>query len=135
MKTYTFTTADGKTQEICVTDEVYAVLQDLDKQEQLNERRETRRCQSLELSVDNGWDIADNTADTEQIVDKKEQNKELYKALGTLTKQQRELVNKIFFKGMTQAEVAEQENVSTVAIHLRLQVILKKLRKYFGIYT
>ena len=129
MKTYTFTTADGKTQEICVTDEVYAVLQDLDKQEQLNERRETRRCQSLELSVDNGWDIADNTADTEQIVEKNEEYKRLYKALNKLPNCQRKLIYLVFFKGITQQQIADKEGVSRFAINKRLIRILKNLKK------
>ena len=129
MKTYTFTTADGKTQEICVTDEVYAVLQDLDKQEQLNERRETRRCQSLELSVDNGWDIADTSADTEQIVEKNEEYKRLYKALNKLPNCQRKLIYLVFFKGITQQQIADKEGVSRFAINKRLIRILKNLKK------
>lgn len=64
MEKVSFINADGKAQEIMVTDEVYAAIQDLDRKERLNERKETRHCQSLEQSLDNGWDIADLTVDT-----------------------------------------------------------------------
>lgn len=129
MKTYKFTDADGKAQEVAVTDNVYATMQELDEYGHRSERRETRRCQSLEQSVDNGWDVADPNADIETIIDKKERYKKLYAALNTLPKQQQRLIYLVFFKGVSQIEIARQEGVTKVAIHLRLQVILQKLKE------
>lgn len=129
MNTVKYVDADGKTQEITVTDEVYETIQQLDKQEHLDERRETRRCQSLEVSIDNGWDIVDPNADIEAILDKKQRYKKLYEALNTLPDQQRKLIYSVFFKGVSQQEIAKIENVSKVAISTRITRILKKLKK------
>lgn len=129
MNTVKYVDADGKTQEITVTDEVYETIQQLDKQEHLDERREIRRCQSLEVSIDNGWDIVDPNANIEEIIYRKQRYTSLYAALGKLPREQRELVEKVFFERVSQTEIAKQEGVTKVAIHLRLQVILQKLKE------
>ncbi len=129
MKTYTFTDADGKKQSANVQDSIYGELTELDKQERLDDRRETRRCQSLEASMENGFDVIDDTADIDVILDKKERYKALYAALAKLPAKQRELIQKVFFEGISQAEIARREDVSRVAIAIRLQKILTKLRK------
>ena len=87
MEKVSFINADGKAQEIMVTDEVYAAIQDLDRKERLNERKETRHCQSLEQSLDNGWDIADLTVDTIKLIERKAKYKALYKALNNAAEQ------------------------------------------------
>ncbi len=129
MEKVSFINADGKAQEIMVTDEVYAAIQDLDRKERLNERKETRHCQSLEQSLDNGWDIADLTVDTIKLIERKAKYKALYKALNTLPSKQRQLIYLVFFKGVSQKEIARKENVSKAAITIRIQRILKKLKK------
>ncbi len=129
MKKLILVDAKGKTQEITVTDDVYATVQELDEYEQRNERRETRRCQSLEQSVDNGWDVADPNADIETIIDKKERYKKLYEALNTLSSEQRELIDLVFFKKVSQAEVARQMGIHFTSIRDRLEVIFAKLKK------
>lgn len=129
MQTYVFTDADGKKKSANVRNEVYDVLTELDKRDALNERKETRHCQSLEASIDNGWDIADPNSNVEEIVIRKQRYKALYSALAKLPDEQRELVEKVFFERVPQTEIAKQEGVSRVAIHLRLQVILQKLKK------
>ena len=125
MEKVSFINADGKAQEIMVTDEVYAAIQDLDRKERLNERKETRHCQSLEQSLDNGWDIADLTVDTIKLIERKAKYKALYKALNTLPSKQRQLIYLVFFKGVSQKEIARKENVSKAAITIRIQRILK----------
>lgn len=129
MKTYTFTNADGKAQEVAVTDNVYAIIQELDKKDYANERKHRRKRISLEKAVDNGWDVIDPNADIEAIINKKERYKKLYAALNALPKEQQRLIYLVFFKGTSQIEIAKQEGVSKVAIHLRLQVILQKLKE------
>lgn len=129
MRTYAITNAFGKTKEITVTDIVFETVTELDKRDALNERKETRHCQSLEASIDNGWDIADPNSNVEEIVVRNQRYKALYSALAKLPDEQRELVEKVFFERVPQTEIAKQEGVSRVAIHLRLQVILQKLKK------
>ncbi len=129
MKILKYIDADGQVQEITVADEVYETIQQLDKQEHLDERRETRRCQSLEVSIDNGWDIVDPNADIKTIIDKKQRYKKLYEALNALPNQQRKLIYLVFFKGVSQQDIAQIENVSKASISARITRILKKLKK------
>ncbi len=129
MEKYKYVDAFDQIQEITVSKEVLDTVRELDKQDKLDERRETRRCQSLEASMENGFDLIDDTADIDVIIDKKERYKALYSALAKLPAKQRELIQKVFFEGISQAEIARREDVSRVAIAIRLQKILAKLRK------
>ena len=55
----------------------------------------------------------------------------LKEALMDLDESQQELIHQIFFEGRNQVDIAEEEGVSKVAIHNRLQRIFKRLRKEF----
>ena len=93
---------NGKEKEIAVflDDETARVLEECGDKElkhgyiveeykyQLIERRETRRHQSLEKSIEGGHEFVDHKADVEQNLEKKEEIEQLYKALKFLTKKQ-----------------------------------------------
>ncbi|WP_051221168.1 RNA polymerase sigma factor [Eremococcus coleocola] len=55
----------------------------------------------------------------------------LNEALETLDENQRELIEKVFFEGVSQADIAREEGVSKTAIHNRLKRIYEKLKKEF----
>ena len=90
---------NGKEKEIAVflDDETARVLEECGDKElkhgyiveeykyQLIERRETRRHQSLEKSIEGGHEFVDHKADVEQNLEKKEEIEQLYKALKFLT--------------------------------------------------
>ena len=91
---------NGKEKEIAVflDDETARVLEECGDEElkhgyiveeykyQLIERRETRRHQSLEKSIESGHEFVDHKADVEQNLEKKEEIEQLYKALKFLTR-------------------------------------------------
>ena len=76
--------------------------------------------------VDN---ITDERIDIEKIVEVKMQIKELNKALATLTKKERELIEAIFYKEESLRAIGKKEKVSYQAIGKRRDKILEKLRK------
>ena len=76
--------------------------------------------------VDN---IIDERVDLEKIVEVKMQIEELNKALATLTKKERELIEAIFYKEETLRSIGKKEKVSYQAIGKRRDKILEKLRK------
>ena len=76
--------------------------------------------------VDN---IIDERVDLEKIVEVKMQIEELNKALATLTKKERELIEAIFYKEESLRSIGKKEKVSYQAIGKRRDKILKKLRK------
>ena len=76
--------------------------------------------------VDN---IIDERVDLEKIVEVKMQIEELNKALATLTKKERELIEAIFYKEESLRTIGKKEKVSYQAIGKRRDKILEKLRK------
>ena len=76
--------------------------------------------------VDN---ITDERIDIEKIVEVKMQIEELNKALATLTKKERELMEAIFYKEESLRSISKKEEVSYQAIGKRRDKILEKLRK------
>ena len=93
---------NGKEKDIAVflDDETAKVLEECGDEElkhryiveeykdKLIERRETRRHQSLEKSIEGGHEFVDHKADVEQNLEKKEEIEQLDKALKFLTKKQ-----------------------------------------------
>ena len=96
----------------------------------LNDLKETRRHQSLELSLDNGHDFVSEEPAPSEELEKQEEIALLRKALSTLTADQQWLINEIYFKERSQVEIAKELGLSKMAISLRLQTILKKLKKF-----
>ena len=76
--------------------------------------------------VDN---ITDERIDIEKIVEVKMQIEELNKALATLTKKERELIEAIFYREESLRSIGKKEKVSYQAIGKRRDKILEKLRK------
>ncbi len=129
METITYKFADGTESAVEVSDEFYSLYQDMEKADELSERKHTRRNQSLERSVDNGWDIADPDADVAVLYEIKERNERLYKAISTLTPEQQTLIKQVFFDRIPQVEIAEQQGTTKMALHNKLTRILRKLKK------
>lgn len=129
METITYKFADGTESAVEVSDEFYSLYQDMEKADELSERKHARRNQSLERSVDNGWDIADPDADVAVLYEIKERNERLYKAISTLTPEQQTLIKQVFFDRIPQVEIAEQQGTTKMALHNKLTRILRKLKK------
>ena len=121
---YEFVT--GEVLEIEVEDSMGEVLLEFDRQEKNNERRETRRHMSLD-----GMDFEGETfraeADTMREAMGRVDTERLMKALDILS--QKELLLKVYFKGMRVADIARVEGVSEAAVRKRLKKIYGKLKK------
>ena len=76
--------------------------------------------------VDN---IIDEKIDLEKIVEVKMQIEELHRALNTLTKEERELMEAIFYREESLRSISRKEKVTHQAIGQRRDQILEKLRK------
>lgn len=129
MKTITYKFADGTTSTVEVSDEFYSLYQDMEKADELSDRKHSRRTQSLEHSVDNGWDVADPDADVAAIFEKNESDSKLYEAISTLTPEQQTLIKQVFFDRIPQVKIAELQGTTPKAINNRLTRILRKLKK------
>ena len=129
MPTIKYKFADGTTSEIEVTDELYALHLQLVQEEKRNHWRETRRHTSLEYLNENGIDFASPAADLLSALIQQEDEKQIHRAMAMLSDKQKDLAEKVFFKGMTLTAIAKEKGVSQPAITQQLATILKKLKK------
>lgn len=96
----------------------------------LNELKETRRHQSLDLSLDNGFELEDEDSSPEDKVIQDETYSNLYKAISTLSKDQQWLIKEVYFKGRSQVEIAKELGIDKSAIRHRIERILEKIKKF-----
>lgn len=73
--------------------------------------------------------IVDESVDLEKAIEVKMQIEELNKALATLKKEERELIEAIFYKEESLRTIGKKEKVSHQIIIKRRDKILEKLRK------
>ena len=132
MQTIKYTFADGTTSKIEVTDEVYALHLQLLQEEKRNHWRETRRHTSLNYLMENGIDFESPAADPLSVLLRSEDEERIHSAINQLSDKQKDLAEKVFFKGMTLTTIAKEQGVSQPAITQQLATVLKKLKKLLG---
>ena len=121
--------ADGTTNEVEVTEELYNIHLELLQQEKRNHWRETRRHTSLYYFTDMGIDFEDKSADTLAIIIRRDNTERIHKALLTLSDKRRDLVHKVYYEEMSYRAIAEQIGVTHTAISQRMKTIRKRLQK------
>ena len=129
MQTIKYTFADGTTSEVEVSDEFYTLHLQLLQEEKRNHWKETRRHISLNYLTENGIDFESPAADPLSVLLQNENEKQIHNAINQLSDKQRELLEKVFFKGMTLTAIAKEKGVSQPAITQQLATVLKKLKK------
>lgn len=115
--------------EVEVEDEFAITYNSMEKRDALDERRETRRHQSLNASIDNGFDFPDKTVNIEENAIKAEQDSELHKAIARLEPQQQELIKKVYFENVSQDEISRQLGIAKQSVSDRMARIYKQLKK------
>ena len=95
--------------------------------EYLNELKETRRHQSLDVFMENGIDFAAEEPDDES--EKETLLKALKVAMQELTPEQQWLVKEVYVKKRAQREIARQLGLNHTSIRDQLRVIYKKIKK------
>ncbi len=126
---YEFVT--GEIIEIQISDHIAEIVIEIERDTYNSNRRETRRHNSIEHMQGRGLQFSDKGASVIAIVEEKETNEALHNMLDKLLPQQKELVQKVFFQGMSITQIARDEGVSETAIRNRLNKIYKKLKALF----
>ena len=116
-----------------VSEEVYKAYWKITEHEKYLYRKDREHCVLPFSSFDYDGHFVDNIIDEkidlEKIVEVKMQIEELHRALNTLTKEERELMEAIFYKEESLRAIGKKEKVSYQAIGKRRDKILEKLRK------
>ncbi len=124
--TYEFVT--GEVSGVEVDERLGGMLLDLDRQQENNDQKETRRHFSLN-GMDYEGELFASAEDTERAVEHREDMARLYSAMEALSPSQRELVEKVYFEERKITDIAAEEGVDKSAISHRLERIHKKLKK------
>jgi len=133
MQTIKYKFADGSTNEVEVTEDIYLIHLELLQQEKRNHWKETRRHTSLYYFTDMGIDFEDKQTESPlELYIRKENIASIRKALLTLTDKRRELIRKAYFEEMTFRAIAREQALSKSAISQQMKTVYKHLRKHLG---
>lgn len=124
---------------VCVDDETAKVLEQVDEETRrtylqeeykmfMADYRYKRRNQSLEKSVDNGFDVIDDKQDVEAMAIKQAEKETVMEAISKLEPQQQWLVKQIYIYGRKQIEIANELVVSHQAISQQIILIRSKIK-------
>ena len=116
--------------EIEVTEEFAAEYAAMDHRDKLIERKETRRHQSLEKSLEHGWDVADPSADVASRIEKNEEKIQIVSALKKLTDKQFTVLNLYIVHNFSLREIGEKMNLGRYTVRDYYYNAIKKLKKF-----
>ncbi len=115
--------------EIEVTEEFAAEYAAMEHRDKLIERKETRRHQSLDKSLEHGWDIPDMSADVALQAERDEDKALLYSALQRLTDKQRAVLLLYIEEGLSFREIGEKLGIHKDTVKEHYHAAIKNLRK------
>lgn len=101
--TYEFVT--GEISEVEVDEHLGGMLLDLDRQQENNNQKETRRHVSLD-GMDYEGELFASAEDTEGEAERREDMARLFSAMEVLSPDQRELVEKVYFEERKITDIA-----------------------------
>ena len=124
---YKFVT--GEKVYVDVNEEFKNIIHELDNELKNNNRKETRRHESLN-SLDKDKKIADMTADVLEDVLKKLDIDKLYDAIAKLKPQEQELIHKLYLVNnpMTQKQYANYLGIKVKSVQEKSRRIRRKLK-------
>ena len=126
---YKFVTGENVSVE--VYGEFEEIMLELNNNLKNNDRKETRRHESLSL-FDKDVKNIDLSADPFEEVLKSLSKDKLYAAIAKLNPQEQELIHKLYLNKnpITQAEYARNINISDVAMWKKIQRMKNKLKRF-----
>ena len=138
----TITKKDGTQKEVfvIVDEQTAEMLKQLGDKKMVNEYlveeykifmadvQEQRHTQSLDKSLDNGFDLVDEKQDVAAAFIRNEDREKIREAIKKLDQEQQWIVQEVFFRGRTQIDVARELQISKQAMSQRMTVIKEQLK-------
>lgn len=116
--------------EIEVTEEFAAAYAAMEHRDKLIERKETRRHQSLDKSLEHGWDIPDPSADVALQAERNEEKARLSSALQRLTDKQRAVLLLYIEEGKSFRDIAKELGLNKDTVREHYLAAIKNLKKF-----
>lgn len=119
-------------EKVYISDEIYKVYK-----QQKNREEYLRRLdfQFIDYNFSDNHslaDLEDESMNVERIVETQILIEQLRKAIQSLTDEEREIIEKIYFEEQSLRSVASERNISHPALMKKRDKILKKLREIIG---
>lgn len=130
MKTITYKFADGTTSKVEVSDEIYALCEEIEIEEKSSDRRETRRHVSMESLVEMNLEPTVTEEYFKDEVFKDMESERLQQAISQLLPSQITLLKRVFYEGESITEIAKNDGIAVCSVSNRLARIYKKLKKF-----
>ena len=121
--------SDGHTEEIEVSEALAAEYAAMERREKQIERKETRRHQSLDKSLESGFDVVDTRVDIQSEAERNEDAIRIHNAIQSLTEKQRLVFLRHAEDELTFREIGEELGVGTQAVWEHYTAAIKKLKK------
>ena len=122
-----------KGKAVPVSEEIYKAYWKITEHEKYLQRKDWKHNIISFSALDHDGHFVDNIIDEkmdlEKIVELKMPIEELHRVINTLTKEEQELMEAIFYREESLRSIGKKENVSYQAIGKRRDKILEKLRK------
>ena len=116
--------------EVEVSDEWASIIDELDRLERNNDKKEKRRHYSLEACTYEGKDYAVEDENITAIFKKLDETERLKRAMTHLSNKQQSLIKAIYFENVSITKYAEKMGVTKGAISQQLKTVRKKLKKF-----
>jgi len=123
---------DVNTVEIEVTDEFAETYAEMEREDARIERKETRRHQSLDKSLDNGFDIPDVNKTPDEAAISGELTKEIKDALNLLSERQRVVFLSSVIGGLSFTDIGKRLGISKQVVFIYFERAQKKLKEILG---
>ena len=122
---------NGEKVETSVSNDLGTTMLQIERETKNNDRRETRRHQSLNAMQDKADMLIDKNINVEEDFLRRTEMDKLYEAISKLKPAEQELIHKLYLDKhpMTQAEYARSINISDAAMWKKVQRIRDKLKK------
>ena len=126
---------------VCVDNETAKVLEQVDEETRriylqeeyltyMSNLKYKRSNQSLEKSLENGFDVVDENQDVEENAIKNADIEKVRHAISQLEPQQQWLVKQLYIYGRTQVDIAKELGITKAAITNRFRKISEKIKKF-----
>lgn len=123
---------NGTFVEVEVSDEFARQYEQIEAEEARQIWRDKKRKDSsLERMVEAGFQVDDPNSNIEEKLLEKCDIEQLSEAINSLTKNQKWLIEQVFYYGRKQTEIAAELGIDPTAIRNRLQKIYSKIKKSF----
>ncbi len=132
MKSYTYKFADGTTSTVMVENELYDLLEAMDKQEKNGKRRDTRRHDSYEWLEEQCAEPGESDTYFEEEAFFNMEDETLQAAVAQLPLSQQDFLRRRFYENKKVPEIAKEIGVSDKTAYKRYERIMKKLNFFLG---